>query len=185
MKTILVLGGNFGGMTSAFELKRKLGKEARIVVVSRQREFVYIPSLIWVPFGRRKLSDITFDAESTFRKGGIGFIHGEATQVSPEKNQVTLADGSVLDYDFLVVATGAKLDWEAVAGLGPKGYSHSIFTPPDAEQTYGAFQRYLENPGPVVIGAVPGASCMGAGYEYLFNSFGGSDSPPLAAFICV
>lgn len=169
MKTILVLGGNFGGMTSAFELKRKLGKEARIVVVSRQREFVYIPSLIWVPFGRRKLSDITFDAESTFRKGGIGFIHGEATQVSPEKNQVTLADGSVLDYDFLVVATGAKLDWEAVPGLGPKGHSHSIFTPPDAEQTYRAFQRYLENPGPVVIGAVPGASCMGAGYEYLFN----------------
>jgi len=69
MKTILVISGNFGGMTSAFELKRRLGKEARIMVVSRQKEFVYIPSLIWVPFGRRKISDITFDAESTFRRG--------------------------------------------------------------------------------------------------------------------
>lgn len=169
MKTILVIGGNFGGMTSAFELKRKLGKEARIVVVSRQKEFVYIPSLIWVPFGRRKVSDITFDAESTFRRGGIEFIFGEATQIKPQENKVELADGTVIDYDFLVIATGAKLAWDVVPGLGPKGYSHSIFTPPDAENTYEAYKKFLENPGPVVIGAVPGASCMGAGYEYLFN----------------
>lgn len=169
MKTILVIGGNFGGMTSAFELKRWLGKEARIVVVSRQKEFVYIPSLIWVPFGRRKVSDITFDAESTFRRGGIEFILGEATKISPDENKVELADGTVVDYDFLVIATGAKLAWEAVPGLGPKGYSHSIFTPPDAEKTYEAYKQFLQDPGPVVIGAVPGASCMGAGYEYLFN----------------
>ncbi len=169
MKTILILGGNFGGMTSAFELKRKVGKEARIVVVSRQKTFVYIPSLIWVPFGRRKISDITFDAEQTFRRGGIEFIHGEATRVKPDQNQVELADGTTLNYDFLLVATGARLAWEAVPGLGPQGYSHSIFTPTDAEKTYEAYKKFLENPGPVVIGAVPGASCMGAGYEYLFN----------------
>ena len=59
MATILILGGNFGGMTSAFELKRKLRKDTRVVVVSKQKEFVYIPSLIWVPFGRRTLEDIT------------------------------------------------------------------------------------------------------------------------------
>ncbi len=169
MKTILILGGNFGGMTSAFELKRKVGKEARIVVVSRQKTFIYIPSLIWVPFGRRKVSDITFDAEQTFRRGGIEFIHGEATRVKPDQNQVELADGTTLNYDFLLVATGARLAWEAVPGLGPQGYSHSIFTPTDAEKTYEAYKKFLENPGPVVIGAVPGASCMGAGYEYLFN----------------
>ncbi len=75
---------------------------------------------------------------------------------------MALADGTVLDYDFLVIATGAKLAWDAVPGLGPKGYSHSIFTPPDAEKTYEAYKKFLENPGPVVIGAVPGASCMGA-----------------------
>lgn len=92
MKTILVLGGNFGGMTSAFELKRRLGKEAKVIVVSRQKEFVYIPSLIWVPFGRRKVSDITFDAANTFHRGGIEFILGEAAQVRPQDNQVTLVD---------------------------------------------------------------------------------------------
>lgn len=169
MKTILVIGGNFGGMTSAFELKRRLVREARIVVVSRQKEFVYIPSLIWVPFGRRKVSDITFDAQSTFSRGCIEFVHGEATKINPKENKVDLADGTVLDYNFLIIATGARLVWDAVPGLGPEGYSHSIFTPPDANKAYQAYQKFLKNPGPVVIGAVPGASCMGAGYEYLFN----------------
>lgn len=169
MKTILVIGGNFGGMTSAFELKRRLGKETRVVVISRQKEFVYIPSLIWVPFGRRKVSDITFDAERTFHRGGIEFVLSEATRIRPQDNTVELANGTALAYDFLVIATGARLVWDAIPGLGPKGFSHSIFTPADAEKTYEAYRLFLQDPGPVVIGAVPGASCMGAGYEYLFN----------------
>ena len=67
------------------------------------------------------------------------------------------------------VATGASLVWDAIPGLGPAANSHSIFTPQDAERTYAEFQKFVEDPGPAVIGAVPGASCMGAGYEYLFN----------------
>jgi NADH dehydrogenase FAD-containing subunit len=93
MTTILVLGGNFGGMTSAFELQRKLRTKARVVVLSRQKEFVYIPSLIWVPFGRRTLKDITFSAEETFRHGGIEFVHDEAVQIRPEANLVHCASG--------------------------------------------------------------------------------------------
>ena len=169
MTTILVLGGNFGGMTSAFELQRKLGTKAHIVVVSRQKEFVYIPSLIWVPFGRRSLADITFSAEDTFRHGGIEFVHDEAVRISPETNTVRCASGRELAYDFLVIATGADLVWDSVPGLGPSRFTHSIFTPRHAEATYAAFQEFLKPPGPAVIGAVPGASCMGAGYEYLFN----------------
>ena len=169
MTTILVLGGNFGGMTSAFELHRKLRGKARIVVLSRLSEFVYTPSLIWVPFGRRSVKDITFSAEETFRKGGIEFVHDEATRINPETNTVRLASGRDLAYDFLIVATGADLVWDALPGLDPKQFTHSIFTPPDAEATYGAFQQFLRSPGPAVIGAAPGASCMGAGYEYLFN----------------
>jgi sulfide:quinone oxidoreductase len=169
MKTILVLGGNFGGMTSAFELKRKLGHQAKITVLSRQKEFVYIPSLIWVPFGRRRVEDITFSAEETFRAGGIEFIHAEATRIDPDRKHVVCADGRDVPYDYLVIATGAELVWDSLPGLGPKNHTHSIFTPKDAEETYSAFTRFLEQPGPAVIGAVPGASCMGAGYEYLFN----------------
>jgi sulfide:quinone oxidoreductase len=169
MPTILVLGGNFGGMTSAFELRRKLGSKARVVVVSRQKEFVYIPSLIWVPFGRRTVEDITFSAEETFRKGGIEFVFDEVMRIEPERNTIRCTSGRELAYDFLIVATGADLVWDSVPGLGPTKYTHSIFTPRDAEATYAAFQQFVKAPGPAVIGAVPGASCMGAGYEYLFN----------------
>src|SRR5947209_16843082 len=93
MTTILVLGGNFGGMTSAFELQRKLRTRARVVVVSRQKEFVYIPSLIWVPFGRRTLKDITFSAEDTFRNGGIEFVHDEAVRINAEAGSVSCVSG--------------------------------------------------------------------------------------------
>jgi sulfide:quinone oxidoreductase len=169
MTTILVLGGNFGGMTSAFELHRKLSTHARIIVLSRQKEFVYIPSLIWVPFGRRTVRDITFSAEETFRTAGIEFVHDEAVRIDPDANMVHCASGRDVSYDFLIIATGAELVWDSVPGLGPARFTHSIFTPHDAEVTYAAFQAFLKAPGPAVIGAVPGASCMGAGYEYLFN----------------
>jgi sulfide:quinone oxidoreductase len=168
MTTILVLGGNFGGMTSAFELRRKL-RQMRVVVLSRSKEFVYVPSLIWVPFGRRKVQDITFSAEETLRRGGIEFLHEEAVRIEPAGSKVECASGRVVSYDYLIIATGAELVWESVPGLGPNKFTQSIFTPPDAEDTYRAFQRFLAAPGPAVIGAVPGASCMGAGYEYLFN----------------
>ena len=167
--TILVLGGNFGGMTSAFELKRKLGATARILVISKTREFLYIPSLIWVPFGRRKVADITFSAEDTLRRGGIDFILDEATRIDAAASKVVCASGREQAYDYLIIATGAELVWDALPGLGPAGHTHSIFTPRDAEATYAAFQDFVKDPGPAVIGAVPGASCMGAGYEYLFN----------------
>lgn len=168
MSTIVVLGGNFGGMTSAFELRRKLGAQVR-VVVSKQKEFVYIPSLIWVPFGRRTVREITFSAEETFRNGGIEFVHDEVLRIVPEANELHCRSGRELAYDFLIVATGADLVWDSIPGLGPGGFTQSIFTPGDAESTYAAFQQFVEAPGPAVIGAVPGASCMGAGYEYLFN----------------
>ena len=111
MTKIVVLGGNFGGMTSAFELKRKLKDKAQVVVISREKKFVYIPSLIWVPFGRRKVEDIQFSAEETFRKGNIEFIHDEATKVVGEESKIICKSGQEVTYDYLIVATGASLAW--------------------------------------------------------------------------
>jgi sulfide:quinone oxidoreductase len=69
----------------------------------------------------------------------------------------------------VVIATGVELVWDSVPGMGPDAYSRSIFTPGDASRTREAFLEFVKDPGPAVVGAVPGASCMGAGYEYLFN----------------
>jgi sulfide:quinone oxidoreductase len=110
-----------------------------------------------------------FSAEDTLRRGGIEFVHDEVLRIRPEMNSVHCRSGRDLVYDFLIIATGADLVWDSPPGLGPGGFTQSIFTPGDAEATYAAFQKFVNNPGPAVIGAVPGASCMGAGYEYLFN----------------
>lgn len=169
MKEIVVVGGNFAGMTAALELKRRMKKEAHVTVISKIREFVYIPSLIWVPFGRRRAEDVTLDVEPIFTKRGVDFLLDEVVKVIPEQNKVQTKGGKELAYDELVLASGAELKWDSVPGLGPKAHSRSIFTPAHATATYEAWKEFVKNPGPAVIGAVPGASCMGAGYEYLMN----------------
>jgi sulfide:quinone oxidoreductase len=70
----------------------------------------------------------------------------------------------------LVIATGPDLDFDAVEGLNPnKGNIQCICNPKDAMTTRKNWQDFLKNPGPVVIGAAPGAGCAGAAYEFLFN----------------
>lgn len=103
MKKILVLGGNFGGVTSALEAKRSLKNQVHVKVISRSPDFVYIPSLIWVPFGRRKLSDITFPVKNTLAAHGIEFEVDEAVRVDPTQNQVQLASGKSKSGSFHTV----------------------------------------------------------------------------------
>ena len=170
MANILILGGNFGGATAAFELARKLGKGHAITVVSPSSSFLYVPSLIWVPFGKRKVKDITFDVGKRFEKKGIHFLKDRAIRILPESRQVETDNNGTLSYDYLVVATGCNLKTDAVPGLEPsQGLAECIVTPPMAEKAYAAFQELVKDPGPVVVGASQGASCMGAAYEYLFN----------------
>ena len=54
----LVLGGNFAGLTAAITLKRELGSDVDVTLVSKSDRFVFYPSLIWVPFGKRTARDI-------------------------------------------------------------------------------------------------------------------------------
>ena len=168
MARIVVVGGNFAGVTAALEVKRRLRKvpgEHRVTVISPSKKFLYVPSLIWVPFGKRKVSDITFPIEPTFRKKGIEFVNDTAVRIDRESREVTTERNGTISYDYLVVATGVSLSFDGIPGFD-KGYANHIVTPPAAEE---AFERLVQDPGPVVVGAVQGASCMGAAYEYLFN----------------
>ena len=73
----------------------------------------------------------------------------------------------MVDYDYLVIATGPDLAFDEVAGLGPHGgFTQSICHVDHAETAAAAFDRFVENPGPIVVGAVQGASCFGPAYEF-------------------
>lgn len=165
----LVLGGSFAGLNAAYALKRSLKDRVDVTVVSRYPEFVFIPSLIWVVTGRRTGSQISFDLRKPLADKGIAFVEATAESIDPVAQKV-LTDRGPMDYDYLVIATGPKLEWSAIPGLGPDGgYTQSVCSLPHAVAAGAAFKEYLKNPGPIVIGATQGASCFGAAYEVTLN----------------
>lgn len=168
-KRIVVLGSNFAGMAAALELKQQLGSEHRVVVISKSDRFLFMPSLIWLPFGLRTAEEITFPLVPIYAQKGIEFHAAPVTKIDLAERTV-VTERSRHAYDYLVIATGPKLDYAAVPGLGPRdGFTHSIYSLEDAERAGAAWKRFLDEPGPVVVGAVQGASFFGASYEFLFN----------------
>jgi len=167
-KKILVLGSSFAGFTAAIEA-RKGDPEVEVVVVSKSREFLFMPSLIWVPFGLRTRADITFDVAPIFAEKGIRFVEAAVTKIDPAQQRVTHALGDET-YDFLVIATGPELDYAAIPGFAPEnGFVESIFGFDSARRAGEAFEALKKDPGPVLIGGAPGTGCFGAAYEFLFN----------------
>lgn len=166
MKHIVILGAGIGGLPAAFEARQRLGKDVRITVINDRDYFQFVPSNPWVAVGKRTREKITLALEPLLRRRGIGFVAKAATRVEPQENRVILADGTVISYDYLVITTGPKLAFDEVEGAGPEGYTQSICTVDHAERAHRDFQALLESPGPVIVGALPGASCFGPAYEY-------------------
>jgi len=167
MAHVVILGAGIGGMPAAYEMKAELGKQHEVTVINSSDHFQFVPSNPWAGVGWRKREDITFPIEPSLKKKNINFIAQTVTQIEPKRNRLHLENGETVDYDYLVIATGPKLAFEEVAGSGPiDGFTHSICTTDHAEKAYLGYQELLENPGPVVIGAVQGASCFGPAYEY-------------------
>jgi len=167
-KKVLVLGGNFGGLTAALAVKHELHGDVDVTVVAASDEFLFTPSLIWLPFGKRDREDITFPIGPTLASHDIEFVHAAATAVDPIGKNVTVGDGRTLPYDYLVIATGYRNKDDVVPGFTEN--ANTITTLPEAERTGEAWRRFLENPGDVVIAATQGAGCFGAAYEFLFNT---------------
>lgn len=167
---VVIVGGSFGGLTTAYELRKRLApRECEIVLISRERRFVFIPSLPWVALGSKTLDRISFDLERPLARRNVQFVHATAERIDP-KTKTVLTDGREYSYDFLVIATGHRSANEAVAGLGPfDGPGHSLMSPPEAEEARRALAAFLENPGPMVVGCAPGASCIGPAYEFAFE----------------
>ena len=169
MSTIVVLGGGIGGISTAFELKDELGSAHEIVLVSDQEHFEFTPSNPWVAVKWRKPEAIRLDLDQLMGKHGIRFVCNPAQKVQPESKCLLLADGETLAYDYLVIASGPRLAFDEIPGLGPHGgFTGSVCKTDHAAMMSDAFEEFCANPGPVVIGAAQGASCYGPAYEYTF-----------------
>lgn len=166
MKKILVIGGNFAGSTAAMEIKRKLKDQVEVTLIDRNPDFIYIPSLIWVPTRRREVSQITIPRRNVLAKRGVNFVQDTALRVEPTQNRVYTEKGTY-DYDQLVIATGPKVNFDIAPGI--KEHTCYIGTPPGAMDTRAKLDEFKKNPSAIVIGATQGAGCMGAAYEFLFN----------------
>ena len=168
MAHIVILGAGIGGMPMAYELKPLLRSGDRITVVSNTGTFHFVPSNPWVAVNWRQRNAIEIELAPYLERHGIAFDGAGAKRLHPERNQVELGDGRMLDYDFLVIATGPKLAFDEIEGLGPDGYTQSICHVEHAAAAGRAWDRFVAAPGPVVVGAAQGASCFGPGYEFAF-----------------
>ncbi len=167
MAHVVVLGAGIGGMSAAYELRGTLGPDVAITVVGEGGLFSFVPSNPWVAVGWRKPADIQVPVAEHLARRGIAFEGCGAERVEPGQSRVRLRDGRCVDYDHLVVATGPRLAFDEVPGLGPEsGFTQSVCTTAHAAGAWEAYQRFLRDPGPVVVGAAAGASCFGPAYEF-------------------
>lgn len=166
-KHVVIVGSSFAGFTVATELRERIGDRNDVTVISKSDEFLFMPSLAWVAFGLRARDHITFAVGPALAKHDVRFQHSEVRRIDLDRRLVTTRHGHV-PYDYLVIATGSKPNYAAIPGLGPRGYTQSIMSLPEAERARKAFDGFLERPGPVVVGSVQGATCHVAAHEFLF-----------------
>ncbi len=166
MAHVVIIGASTGGLPAAYEMHDMLGASHKITVVSNVDYFQFVPSNPWVPVGWRDREQLTFPLAPPLTKKGINFVHSAVQTIDPDNNRLSLANGDSLEYDYLVIATGPKLAFDEVEGLGPDGFTHSVCSIDHAETAKTAFDEFCKNPGPVVVGAVQMASCFGPAYEF-------------------
>jgi len=169
MAHVVVLGAGTGGMPAAYELRELLGKEHEVTLINERDYFQFVPSNPWLAVGWRDRDSITFDIRPHVERKGVNFIAKRVDKIDTEHNRLEMDGGDTLDYDYLVIATGPRLAFEEVEGSGPDGgHTESICSVDHAETAYGSYKELLENPGHVIIGAMPFASCFGPAYEFSF-----------------
>ncbi len=152
----------------AYELRDLLGRDHAISVVNRGSTYSFVPSNPWVAVGWREREAIEVDLGPVFARRDIA-LHAEgARRLHPAENRIELNGGGIVDYDFLVIATGPDLAFDEIEGFGPEGHTQSICHVDHALKAREAFDALVRKPGPVIIGAAQDASCYGPAYEFTF-----------------
>ena len=190
MSRVVVLGSGVSGHTAAAFLRQWLGREHQVVVVAPKPSYNWIPSNIWVGVGLMKPEQVTFPLAPVYERAGIVFRQARAVALHPEGRgeqsqpfvviESTLSghegESEELSYDYLVNATGPRLNFGATEGLGPDaGNSLSVCTESHAHEAAKALaaavermkrgerQRFLIGTGH------GGCTCQGAAFEYIVN----------------
>jgi len=166
MADIVVLGAGLGGTLVVFELVSQLRPEDRLTLVGQGSRYHFVPSNPWVAVGWRSRRAIETDLVGVMQKKRVRLLTEGAARVHPAENRIELEGGGSVSYDYLVIATGPDLAFDEIPGLGPAGHTQSICHVDHAERAREAFELFCRSPGPIVVGAVQGASCFGPAYEF-------------------
>ncbi len=189
MARVVILGAGISGHTAAAFLRKWLGKNDKVTVVSPLPQYNWIPSNIWVGVGLMKPEQVVFPLAPVYERHGIEFkqaravsLHPEGTEANPEPRveiEWTLegktGERELVRYDYLVNATGPKLNFGATEGLGPGKHSLSVCTATHAKETAGAFLDLIERMKKgerkrFLVGTGHGTcTCEGAAFEYVVN----------------
>ncbi len=165
MAHVVVVGAGLGGVPAAFELRKLLAKEHRVTLIGERPYFEFTPSNPWVAVGWRTTEQTRVAMQGPLERKGVDWIVGRVGRIDAEKSQLALEGGRELQYDYLVIATGPRLAFEEVPGLGPDGFTQSVCSQDHSALAWQRYQEFLQNPGPIIVGAAPGASCFGPAYE--------------------
>jgi sulfide:quinone oxidoreductase len=177
---VVIIGAGFAGHTAAIYLGNKLGRDHEITMINKYKYFLYLPSLVWVGVGRMNTEKLMFPLKPIYDSINVRFVHGTAIEIHPDENYVVAektAGGRVrVEYDYLVIATGPRLNWEGTPGLGPmNGHTLSICWLKSAVECRNEYIECVERMESgqkvkFVIGVGhPRSTCQGAAFEYLMN----------------
>jgi len=159
-RTVLVLGGGVGGLVAATELRKRLGRRHRVILIEREREHLFAPSLLWLMVGLRESGAIKRPLDR-LRRRGIDVRQGEIERIDPVRRAVRVSGEEIVG-DYLVVSLGAELAPETVPGLTESG--HDFYTLPGAESLRAALASRSSG-RIVVLTAAPAYKCPAAPYE--------------------
>ncbi len=163
MATILVLGGGIGGAAAANALRQRLGERHRIVIVDRDAEQVFAPSLLWLMVGQRRPAAISRPLVQMLRPG-IEVVRSHVLGLDPVARRVT-TDAGELTGDVIVIALGAELAPDAIPGYADA--AHDFFTLEGADRFASALARFEGGRILVAVSGLP-FKCPAAPYEAAF-----------------